>query len=98
MTKVEYLAVAFEAFLNNDIDDADLRLICHSINLAYIDELIQIVENKNLPEHILMYNVQSGLAIAAYRDLTFDMTNTQPDYKLSNAAEKLRSAWKKYKC
>ena len=97
LTKVEYLAVAFEAFLNLDIDDADLRLICHAINISYIDELIQIVELKNVSEQILRYNVSSGLAIAVYRDLTVDMTNTQPDYKLSIAAEKLRAAWKKHK-
>jgi len=95
LVKVEYIAAAFEAFLNNDFDENDLRLICHVIRNSFTDELVDIIE-KDTPELELKYSVASGLADMEYRKLTFDMTSTEPNYHISHAAQQLRNAWRKY--
>lgn len=96
IVKVEYLALAFEAFLNNDFDRNALRLICHIINSAFTDELIDIIENER-PKMDLKYAVPSGLADVEYPKATFDMESTGPQYSLSSLAEHLRKAYRKYK-
>lgn len=95
LVKVEYLSIAFEAFLNEEIVESDLRLICHIINNSFTDELIVVVE-EDFPRN-LQYVVPSGLADVIYPNLTMDMDNTEPRYKLSTTAEQLRAAWRKYK-
>ena len=92
--KVEYLAIAFEAYLNEEINESDLRLICHVINNTFSDELIDIIENEK-PIGDLKNFVSSGLAETKYREMTFD-GNLEPDYILSKTAEQLRIAWRKY--
>lgn len=92
--KVEYIAVAFEAYINGEINESDLRLICHVINNTFSDELIDIIENEK-PIGDLKYVVSSGLAETQYKELTFD-GNSEPDYILSKSAEQLRIAWRKY--
>lgn len=96
LAKIEYIAVAFEAFLNDELKEDDLRLICHIIRNSFTDELIDIIE-KEKPEMGLKHSVASGLADIEYRELTFDMINTEPDYSISFAAKQLRDAWRKYK-
>lgn len=92
--KVEYLAIAFEAYVNEEINESDLRLICHVINNTFSDELIDIIENEK-PIGDLKNVVSSGLAETKYREMTFD-GNSEPDYILSKTAEQLRIAWRKY--
>ena len=96
LAKVEYIAAAFEAFLNSELSENDLRLICHVIRNSFTDELVDIIE-KDTPELELKYSVASGLADIEYKELTIDMTNTEPNYSISYAAEQLRDAWRKYK-
>lgn len=93
--KIEYISVAFEAYLNEDFDESDLRLICHIINNTFSDELIDIIENE-APSGELKYSVSNGLAETVYHELTFD-GNSEPSYVLSRIAELLRKAWRKYK-
>jgi hypothetical protein len=93
--KIEYMAIAFEAFLNNDLEESDLTLICHIIKNTFSDELIDIVENE-IPTTDLKYVVSTGLAEAIYEPLKFD-GNAEPKYKLSGSAEQLRKSWKKYR-
>jgi len=93
--KIEYMAIAFEAFLNKDFEESDLRLICHIIRNTFSDELIDIVENEH-PTTDLKYVVSTGLAEAIYEPLKFD-GNAEPKYKLSGSAEQLRKSWKTYK-
>ncbi|MEQ8910342.1 MAG: hypothetical protein RIC95_14175 [Vicingaceae bacterium] len=76
--KLEYLAVAFEAFLNGDFDQSNLRLICHIINSSFSDDLVDVIENE-YPTIDLKYLVTSGLAETEYRRLTADMETTDPD-------------------
>ena len=95
IVKIEYISVAFEAYLNEDFDESDLRLICHIINNTFSDELIDIIENET-PSGDLKYSVPNGLAEAVYHELTFD-GNSEPSYVLSRIAELLRKAWRKYK-
>lgn len=98
LTKIEYLAVVFEAFLNLEINDEDLRYICFGIKNSYIDDLIKIVESENIPSQmVLKYNTASGFAVSEFRALTLDMTDTEPEYKITAIGEKLRQCWKKYK-
>lgn len=92
--KVEYIAIGFEAYLNGEINESDLRLICHVLNNTFSDELIDIIENEK-PIGDLKNVVSSGLAETKYTELTFD-GNSEPDYILSLTAEQLRIAWKKY--
>ncbi|MEK6152075.1 hypothetical protein WIW50_02380 [Flavobacteriaceae bacterium 3-367] len=96
LVKVEYIAAAFEAFLNNEMSENDLRLICHVIRSSFMDELVDIVENET-PQLELKYSVGSGLADIEYPNLTWDMTSIEPKYKISFAAEQLKKAWEKYK-
>lgn len=93
--KIEYMAIAFEAFLNSDFEESDLRLICHIIRNTFSDELIDIVENDQ-PTTDLKHVVSTGLAEVIYEPLKFD-GNTEPKYKLSDSAEQLRKSWKNYK-
>lgn len=93
--KIEYMAIAFEAFLNKDFEESDLRLICHIIRNTFSDELIDIIENE-YPTTDLKYVVSTGLAEAIYAPLTYD-GNSEPLYKLSSSAEQLRKSWKTYK-
>ncbi len=93
--KIEYMAIAFEAFVNKDFEESDLRLICHIIKNTFSDELIDIVENEH-PTIDLKYVVSTGLAEAIYEPLKFD-GNVEPKYKLSGSAEQLRKSWKAYK-
>lgn len=95
LVKIEYLAIAFEAFLNDEIGESDLRLICHVINNSFTDELIEVIETE-FPGN-LQYVVPSGLADVIYSKLTMDMDTTEPHYKLSSIAGQLRTAWKKYR-
>ncbi|WP_206743364.1 hypothetical protein, partial [Flavobacterium sp. Leaf82] len=69
--KVEYLAIAFEAYVNEEINESDLRLICHVINNTFSDELIDIIENEK-PIGDLKNVVSSGLAETKYREMTLD--------------------------
>ncbi|MBO6830737.1 MAG: hypothetical protein JJ876_14390 [Muricauda sp.] len=93
--KVEYLAVAFEAFLNGDIDNGELRLICHAIKSSFSDELRDIVENENYSSD-LKFLVASGLAEALFIGVVSHGTQQGPGYKLTSIAINLRDAWKKY--
>lgn len=95
VVKIEYISISFEAYLNEDFDESDLRLICHIINNTFSDELIDIIENET-PSGELKYSVPNGLAEAVYHELTFD-GNSEPSYVLSRTAEQLRKAWRKYK-
>ena len=95
LVKVEYLAIAFEAFLNYEFEESDLRIICHIIKNSFTDELIEVIE-KEYPDN-LQYVVPSGLAEIVYPRLTMDMTSTEPKYILSSPAKQLRKAWVKYK-
>ncbi|MBO0343167.1 PaRep2b protein [Flagellimonas profundi] len=95
MVKVEYLAVAFEAFLNGDIDNAELRLICHAIKSSFSDELMDVVENENYSSD-LKFLVPSGLAEALYFGMVSHGTQQGPGYQLTSIAINLRDAWKKY--
>jgi hypothetical protein len=95
IVKVEYLAIAFEAFLNNEIDVYDLRLICHMIRVSFIDELIDVVEDQNKLE--LKYMVASGLADVNYPTLRMSTESAEPEYEISLVASKLKTAWQKYK-
>ncbi len=95
IAKIEYVAVAFEAFLNEDFEEYDLRLICHIIRNSFSDELIDIVENER-PKSDLKYLVPTGLAEAIYEPLTYN-GNAEPKYKLSSSAEQLRKSWRLYK-
>jgi hypothetical protein len=93
--KIEYLAIVFEAFLNKDFDESDLRLLCHIIRNSFSDDLIYITESEIISLD-LKHVVASGLAEAIYEPLKFD-GNTEPRYKLSGSANQLKNAWKKYK-
>jgi len=93
--KIEYLAIAFEAFLNEDFDQSDFRLICHIIQSSFSDELEDVIESTN-PKTELKYLVPIGLAEAVYKESTFDMKTTEPNYELSESAKQLRHAWRKY--
>jgi hypothetical protein len=93
--KMEYLAIAFEAFLNKDFEESDLRLICHIIRYTFSDDLIDLVEYEN-PNTDLKHVVSTGLAEVFYEHLKFD-GNAEPKYKLSCSAEQLRRSWKIYK-
>lgn len=95
LVKVEYVAVAFEAFLNDDLSESDLRLICHIIRNSFVDELIDIVENKNQFE--LKYMVASGLAEINYPILRISSETAEPEYEISMAARQLQEAYLKYK-
>jgi len=96
LVKIEYLAIAFESFLNEELDESDLRLICHVINNSFTDDLIEVVEKEH-PKN-LQYVVPSGLAETIYPRLTADNTgNIEPSYTLSSTANQLRTAWRKYK-
>jgi hypothetical protein len=95
LVKVEYIAIAFEAFLNDEIKESDLRLICHVINNSFTDESIEVIEADS-PNN-LQYVVPSGLAEMIYPKLTLDMDTTEPQYKISSIAGQLRTAWKKYR-
>lgn len=94
--KLEYLAVAFEAFLNDDFAQEDLRLLCHIIHSSFADELEDVIESES-PTIELKYLVPTGLAEAVYSKSTFDMDTTEPKYELSSIATMLRDAWRKYK-
>ncbi|MFD2101314.1 hypothetical protein [Flagellimonas iocasae] len=95
MVKVEYLAVAFEAFLSGDIESDDLRLICHSIKACFTDELVDIVECDQVKSD-LKYLVPSGLAETVYGGITTHGMQSGPNYGLSPTAINLREAWRKY--
>ena len=95
LVKVEYIAIAFEAFLNDELQESDLRLICHIVKNSFTDELIDIIENEHPKD--LQNVVASGLADISYPSLTFDLESTEPKYSLSNSSKQLREAWKKYK-
>ena len=94
--KLEYLGVAFEAFLNDDFPQEDLRLICHIIHSSFSDELEDVIENEH-PQFELKYLVPTGLAEVEYPNVTFDMDTTGPTYELSAIANMLRKAWRDYK-
>ena len=96
LVKVEYLAIAFEAFLNEDFGESSLRLICHIIRNSFTDDLIYIIENEN-PRGSLEHLVASGLAEMEFRELTSDMTKTEPKYHLTAASIWIRAEWRKYK-
>jgi hypothetical protein len=93
--KIQYIGIAFEAFLNGDIEENDLRMICHIINNTFVDELIEVVEN-NILNANLKNVVSSGLAVSHFVPKTLQGNSAQPFYELSTAGEKLKSAWKKY--
>lgn len=98
MAKIDYISCAFESFLNNEINDEELRLICHAVRNAFVDDLVTIVESTNTPNQVILkHNVSSGLVIANYQPKNFDMENDEPEYEISNATEQLRKAWEKYK-
>ena len=98
LAKIDYISCAFESFLNSEINDEDLRLICHAIRTAFVDDLVTIVESTNPPPQVVLkHNVSSGLVIAHYQPKTYDMKDNEPEYEISNATQQLRKAWSKYK-
>jgi len=98
LSKIDYLACAFESFLNSEIDDHELRHICHAIKTAFCDELKEIIETENVPPQILLkHNISSGLAIAIYKKPIWDQKDTEPEYEITSMTVKLRYAWSKYK-
>ncbi|MFK5981841.1 MAG: hypothetical protein QM499_02920 [Flavobacteriaceae bacterium] len=96
LIKVQYSAIAFEAFLNEDFEESDLRLICHIIRNSFTDELIDIVEN-DIPKTDLKFVVPSGLAENVYVPLLASGYGNEPEYNLTISAKQLREAWKKYR-
>ncbi|MGJ8733529.1 MAG: hypothetical protein ACSHW4_10300 [Cellulophaga sp.] len=96
LIKIEYLALAFEAFLNNEFPESDLRHLCHIINNSFTDDLIDVIENET-PKGNLKFLVGTGLADVQYPKLTFDMDHTEPKYILSDTSDILRRIWIKYK-
>ncbi|MFV9550405.1 hypothetical protein [Algibacter sp. PT7-4] len=97
LLKVEYLAVAFESFLNKNVDSSDLRLMCHAIRNTFIDDLIEIIEAENINQETLEYNISNGVSLVTYPQLTFDRNNMAPTYTTSNTTDQLRDAWRMYK-
>ena len=93
--KIEYMAIAFEAYLNEDFEQSDFRFICHIIQNSFSDELVDVVENET-PKTEMKYLVPVGLAETIFQRPTFDMPSNEPNYKLSTAAEQLRAAWRTY--
>ncbi len=93
--KIEYIAAVFEAFLNKELDEARLRLLCHIIRNSFADELTDIIENEK-PKVALKYAVPSGLVEESYQPITWGKSKNEPQYNLSSSAEDLRKAWQKY--
>lgn len=61
-TKIEYLAIAFEAFLNKDIDHKKLGYLCHAMNRCFVDDLVEIIEKEFPDQEVIKANVATGLA------------------------------------
>lgn len=93
--KIEYISVAFLAFLNNEIGDWELKLLNHMIRITFTDELLDVVENEK-PSIELKYLASTGLVDIEYPKLTYD-GNAEPIYNLSPYAKSLRKIWRKYK-
>jgi len=96
LTKIEYLAITFEAFLNSDIDDKELRHICHAINRCFIDDLVEIVEADFPNYEILKSNVDTGLASSLEGGITANLMGGNVTYTISFLGEKFRKIWNKY--
>lgn len=92
--KVEYMAIAFEAYLNGEIDSYEIKLLCHIIKNNFSEELIAVVEFDS-PNIQLNYLTGSGLVDVIYMPLNYD-SSTEPHFQLSHSSEQLRKAWKKY--
>lgn len=97
--KMEYLAVAFEAFLNDDIEDYDLRAICYAIDNTYIDDLILIIDNVEYDEDVYKRCISSGLftesIIMQHGGLGVSVGGS--NLNGTDLLDKFRLAWKKYK-
>ncbi len=93
--KIRYIANAFEAFLNTDIQEHELRMICHIIHNTFMDELIEVIETDN-HQVDLKYVVSSGLVESHSVSQTMQGRSGRPIYELSSAGKQLKAAWKKY--
>ena len=96
LTKIQYLAVAFEAFLNKDINHKELRHLCHAINRCFIDDLVEIVEAKSPKNDVIKANLATGLATSYEGDITASLMGGNISYSTSSLGEKFRKIWKKY--
>lgn len=97
VAKVDYVSSAFEAFLNNDISDSDLRMMCFAIRLTFIDDLVDFVESPTQPTMALLKYLEAfGLSRSIFARGTRDK-EADIEYEISDAGVKLRSAWHKYK-
>lgn len=94
--KLEYLASSFEGFLNGDYNSNEFREMCHVINNAFTDDLIDIIENDQ-PTAELKYLVPTGLADPDFREMIEKQINMEPNYEMSLTAMRLREAWRMYR-
>lgn len=96
LTKIKYLAIAFEAFLNSELDNKELRHICHGINRCFIDDLMELVEAEYPNQQILEPNISTGFVSTFHGGFTADLTSSNITFMISPLGEKFRKAWKKY--
>jgi len=96
LKKVEYVAAAFASYLAGEIEEGDLRLICHAIRTTFIGELERFIEGAYDEQEDLQYLVQCGLANVTYPPITWD-GSTKPNLEISKRGQALRQAWQCHK-
>lgn len=96
LVKIEYLAIAFEAFLNKELNNTELRHICHGINRCFLDDLIEIIETEYPREETLKANISTGLTLSYEGGFTADLMSSNISYSLSELGFKFREVYKKH--
>ncbi len=96
LVKIEYLAIAFKAFIHGDINDHEIKLIYHIIRNSFTEVLVDIIEN-DTPSFDLKYTVSSGLSYIELSNILSEKSNLDSFYRLSPATKLLKKAWKTYK-
>lgn len=91
--KVEYVAIAFSAFVKGKILSRELRELSHSINVTQTDDLLDFTESDQLSEQRMRELVHTGLTNVIYPSevpTTPGSINIKPTFEITKNGNILR--------
>lgn len=97
--KVEYVAIIFSAFIKGELSSKELRELCHSINVAQVDDLVEFAEGESINERMYRDLVYTGLTNVRYPTsvpTTINSININPEFGITKNGNILRKLVKEH--
>lgn len=97
--KVEYVAIIFSSFVKFEISARELREMCHSINIAQVDDLVAFTEADKPTERQIRDLIHTGLTATRYPpvEVTFSGSiDVKPEFGITKIGGILRNLIKQF--